>query len=54
MKHCWLLFSVGLIPAFASSANAQLPPEKAETSFKVSDGLEFKLWASEPLFVNPT
>ena len=30
-------------------------PDKAEATFnKVSDGLEFKLWASEPLFVNPT
>jgi putative membrane-bound dehydrogenase-like protein len=33
---------------------AQLPPEKAASTFTVADGLEMKLWASEPLFVNPT
>ena len=38
----------------ASAAFAQLPPEKAARTFTVSPGLEFKLWASEPLFVNPT
>lgn len=38
----------------AAPLMAQLPPEKAGQSFTVSDGLEFKLWASEPLFVNPT
>src|SRR3954452_4439528 len=36
------------------SAQAQLPPEKMESTFTVADGLEMKLWASEPLFVNPT
>ena len=35
-------------------AHAQLPPEKAATTFTVADGLEMTLWASEPLFVNPT
>lgn len=38
----------------ASPSLAQLPPDKAEKTFTVSPGLEFKLWASEPLFVNPT
>jgi putative membrane-bound dehydrogenase-like protein len=34
---------------------AQLPPEKADTSFTVHNpDLQFKLWASEPLFANPT
>jgi putative membrane-bound dehydrogenase-like protein len=33
---------------------SQLPPDKALKSFKVSPGLEISLWASEPLFVNPT
>lgn len=37
-----------------SAALAQLPPEKAASTFTVADGLEMKLWASEPLFVNPT
>src|SRR5713226_7973373 len=36
------------------AAPAQVPPEKVESTFTVVDGLEFKLWASEPLFVNPT
>ncbi len=40
-----------LLPA---ALDAQVPPEKAESTFTVADGLEFKLWASEPLFVNPT
>jgi putative membrane-bound dehydrogenase-like protein len=39
---------------FTVAASAQVPPEKAEATFTVADGLEFKLWASEPLFVNPT
>jgi putative membrane-bound dehydrogenase-like protein len=47
--------SVCLLAALlASSARAQLLPEKAASRFTVADGLEMKLWASEPLFVNPT
>jgi putative membrane-bound dehydrogenase-like protein len=37
-----------------SSSDAQLPPAKAARTFAVTPGLELKLWASEPLFVNPT
>lgn len=33
---------------------AQVPLEKSESTFTVPNGLEIKLWASEPLFVNPT
>ena len=33
---------------------AQLPPSKAEQTFTTSPGLAISLWASEPLFVNPT
>ena len=34
---------------------AQVPPEKANATFTVSDPeLSWSLWASEPLFVNPT
>src|SRR5437868_9494329 len=54
MKHCRLPLSLGLVLTFVLSANSQLPPDKAEATFQVADGLEFKLWASEPLFVNPT
>src|SRR5262245_48315402 len=49
-----LAFAALLSLIFIPNAHAQLPPEKAEQSFKVSDGLELKLWASEPLCVNPT
>ncbi len=38
----------------ASAAHAQLSPDKAASTFTVADGLEMSLWASEPLFVNPT
>jgi putative membrane-bound dehydrogenase-like protein len=54
MKHCRFPLALGLALTFVLSAKAQLPPDKAEATFKVADGLEFKLWASEPLFVNPT
>src|SRR5436189_6292885 len=47
----WSLF---VLVVLASLAQAQVPPEKAVSTFTVSDGLEFSLWASEPLFVNPT
>jgi putative membrane-bound dehydrogenase-like protein len=47
------LFTLPLL-LLPSTTRAQVPPEKAEATFKVVDGLEFKLWASEPLFVNPT
>lgn len=45
---------LGLVFFWIQDARAQLPPEKAEKTFTVSPGLEFKLWASEPLFSNPT
>ena len=45
---------VGICILFPATAIAQVPPDKAESTFKVADGLEMKLWASEPLFVNPT
>ncbi|MFM7113627.1 MAG: dehydrogenase, partial [Planctomycetota bacterium] len=50
------MLSATLLPAWilAISAPSQLPPEKQAGSFKVSPGLEMRLWASEPLFVNPT
>ena len=41
--------------AFAvPNAHAQLTPTQSLEKFKVSPGLEIKLWASEPLFSNPT
>ncbi len=54
----YLLLVVAVSLAYASGSDnraaAQVPPDKAEATFTVVDGLEFKLWASEPLFVNPT
>ncbi|HTK74238.1 MAG TPA: PVC-type heme-binding CxxCH protein, partial [Gemmataceae bacterium] len=39
----------------ASQLIAQVPPEKAEATFKVNDPeLEWTLWAHEPMFSNPT
>src|SRR5713101_2907923 len=48
------VLTLGLFLIVAAPAFAQVPPEKAEATFAVADGLELKLWASEPLFVNPT
>jgi putative membrane-bound dehydrogenase-like protein len=45
---------LGLVLLGATTAQAQLTPDRAERSFTVADGLAFSLWASEPLFVNPT
>ncbi len=46
---CLLILGLISVPAYA-----QLPPEKAASTFTVSDGLQIALWASEPLFCNPT
>lgn len=40
--------------ALQNPAIAQVPLEKAEATFSVPAGMEFKVWAAEPLFVNPT
>src|SRR5947199_130596 len=53
MMRSWprlLLLGLGLL--VPSAARAQVPPEKALSTFTVADGLEMSLWASEPLFVN--
>jgi putative membrane-bound dehydrogenase-like protein len=47
-----LCLVLGLLVPVA--ARAQVAPDKAISTFKVADGLEMSLWASEPLFVNPT
>jgi putative membrane-bound dehydrogenase-like protein len=48
------LLGLAILALAVATSRAQLPPEKAALTFKVSPGLEMKLWASEPLFVNPT
>jgi putative membrane-bound dehydrogenase-like protein len=50
-----LLAVLATIFFVTSSSVAQVPPEKAEATFTVHNAeLEWKLWASEPLFANPT
>src|SRR6516225_3786369 len=53
MSRC-LLVSVVLLAVLALPAAAQVAPDKCESTFSVADGLEFKLWAAEPLLINPT
>jgi putative membrane-bound dehydrogenase-like protein len=48
----WLL--LGVLLWLAGSVHAQMAPEKTLASFKVSEGLEISVWASEPMMVNPT
>jgi putative membrane-bound dehydrogenase-like protein len=54
MKLRIIVPALALFCAIVPLTVAQVPPEKVENTFTVSDGLEIKLWASEPLFVNPT
>jgi putative membrane-bound dehydrogenase-like protein len=54
MKTWSFLLPLGLFLCLTPAASAQVPPEKALSTFKVVDGLELSLWASEPLFCNPT
>jgi putative membrane-bound dehydrogenase-like protein len=54
MKARLCLPTFCLLISLAPAALAQVPPEKAIATFTLSEGLEISLWASEPLFVNPT
>ena len=54
MNRCLRYLVPGLVLLATTVAFAQLPPSKGEQSFEVARGLSFSLWASEPLFVNPT
>lgn len=45
---------LGVLVLIVARAEAQLPPAKAEKALKAVDGLNVALWASEPLFTNPT
>src|SRR5262245_6885339 len=51
-RRCFLLLIASLI--LVSPAAAQVEPDKALKTFKVSEGLELSIWAHEPLCVNPT
>lgn len=48
-----LSFLLGVVVAVAP-AHAQVEPQKANSRLNATEGLELTLWASEPLFVNPT
>lgn len=48
--------AAGLLIAFSliHQSHAQHPPDKALSTFTVADGLKLELFASEPMFSNPT
>src|SRR5947209_18671925 len=51
----WLrLAALAAFVLIPSLIGAQVPPEKAVATMKVADGLQIELFASEPMFVNPT
>ena len=54
MKTCSRLLVLGFILVIIPGVWSQIPPDKVLKTFKVIPGLEMSLWASEPLFVNPT
>jgi putative membrane-bound dehydrogenase-like protein len=54
MKLSLSALSLSLVLVVPPVAFAQVPPEKAVSTLKIVDGLQIELWASEPLFVNPT
>ncbi|HYV39694.1 MAG TPA: PVC-type heme-binding CxxCH protein, partial [Gemmataceae bacterium] len=48
------LFSASQAAAQQGGKQGGQPPEKTMSTFAVSPGLEVQLWASEPMFCNPT
>ena len=54
MKRSIAFFTCIIGFATGSSAFAQVPPEKAISTFKVADGLQIELFAAEPMLINPT
>ncbi|GIW89160.1 MAG: hypothetical protein KatS3mg108_3484 [Isosphaeraceae bacterium] len=55
MVRCLILYVALAVPAFCpSNALAQRDPEETARSLRAAPGLEARLWASEPLVVNPT
>jgi len=52
MKQCFLAFQ--LLVLTTGACLAQMTPDAALKSFTVADGLQLQLFASEPMFVNPT
>ena len=49
-----VLSALAVLLAATFPANAQKSPEETLKSFKVADGLEVTVWATEPGMVNPT
>jgi putative membrane-bound dehydrogenase-like protein len=50
----WHLLLAVLAAAHPTLVSAQVPPEKALSTLTAPEGMELSLWASEPMFVNPT
>src|SRR5690349_19731982 len=51
----WPLLALSLLAVtIPTTSRAQVPPDKALSTFQVADDLELSLFASEPMFVNPT
>lgn len=51
---CSSLLASALLLACVTPGWAQVPADKARGTFQVISGLDISVWASEPLFVNPT
>src|SRR3954447_26796895 len=54
MKRLVPLCCVSILVVLGSSVQGQQSSEQTLASLKVAPGLELKLWASEPMVMNPT
>ena len=54
MRTACYAVSLFIILGVVNPSHAQQSPEKAASAFPVADGLKLELFASEPLFSNPT
>src|SRR5882724_12508459 len=55
MQRSHATLAVIILISVTAPLAAQVRPERAESTFTVTNpDLEWKLWASEPLFANPT
>src|SRR5580698_219175 len=48
----WIYVALTLL--FSSAASAQVPPDKALSTFTVAEGLQIEWFAAEPMLINPT
>jgi putative membrane-bound dehydrogenase-like protein len=54
MNRTLSLIAILIALSFGPFAEAQVPPEKCLSTFKVADGLQLELFAAEPMLINPT